>query len=163
MRVRKWLSGLALVGAWACEGRGPTDGADLQKGGPPDRIAVTASMRVLSFPGRGLQLEVSALLRNPTTSTFDIIVGGQCPLPVRIFPDPTGAPITSIDGMMVCPTGGPSFALAPGDTAVVTRMISPDTLATFSPGMYGINVAVTTSGSVVGAWAGAVQLPLGVP
>ena len=50
--------------------------------------------------------------------------------------------------------------LAPGDTAVLTRVLSADTLGSFAPGTYGVNVAVTTSTGLIGVWAGAVQLPL---
>ena len=161
MRVRKSVTWSLLIGAVACAERSPTDGSNFQKNPPPTRIVVSAATRVMNFPGRPPQLEVSAVLRNNTTASFEIIVGGACPLFVRIFPDPTGEPVTSVDNSMACPPTGPSFTLAPGDTSVVTRMISPDTLATFSPGMYGINVAVTTNASVIGGWAGAVRLPLG--
>ena len=61
---------------------------------------------------------------------------------------------------MACAPGGPTIALAPGDTAVLTRVLGADTLATFAPGTYGVNVAVTTTAAVIGVWGGAVQLPL---
>jgi hypothetical protein len=59
-----------------------------------------------------------------------------------------------------CPLSGPTLNLAPGDTTVLTRVFSADTLALFAAGTYGINVSVTTKAGLIGVWAGAVQLPL---
>jgi len=64
---------------------------------------------------------------------------------------------------MACPPDASMLELAPGDTAVLTRVLGADTLASFAPGTYGVNVAVTTSTGLIGVWAGAVQLPLASP
>jgi len=68
-----------------------------------------------------------------------------------------------VGGDKACAPGGPTLELAPGDTTVLTRVLGADTLASFAPGMYGVNVAVTTSTALIGVWAGAVQLPLAGP
>lgn len=105
-------------------------------------------------------LEVSASLRNATKVRIQVAVGAQCPLFVRLFPDPTGEPAGSLDASMACAPGGSILDLAPGDTTVVSRVLQQDTLSAFAPGTYGVNVAVTTTTGLLGAWAGAVQLPL---
>ena len=64
---------------------------------------------------------------------------------------------------MACAPGGSTLDLAPGDSTVVSRVLQADTLAAFAPGTYGVNVAVTTSTGLLGAWAGAVPLPLVAP
>ncbi len=61
---------------------------------------------------------------------------------------------------MACPPGGPTLALAPRDSAVLTHVLAPDTLATFPPGTYGVDAGVGTSTAFISVWAGAVQLPL---
>jgi hypothetical protein len=43
---------------------------------------------------------------------------------------------------------------------VLTRVFGADTLATFTPGTYGIDAAVSTTTVSSGIWVGAVQLPL---
>jgi hypothetical protein len=92
---------------------------------------------------------------------FQVAVGAQCPLFVQIFPDPTGEPSASASGSMACARGGPTLDLAPGDTAVLTRVLTAETLAAFAPGTYGVSVMVTATTQLIGAWGGAVQLPLG--
>ncbi len=54
----------------------------------------------------------------------------------------------------------PSLELAPGDSAVLTRVLRSESLAGFAPGTYGVNVAVTTPRYLIGTWAGAIRLPL---
>jgi len=66
----------------------------------------------------------------------------------------------SLDASMACPPGASTLELAPGETTVLTRVLDADTLASFAPGTYGVNVAVTTSTGLIGVWAGPVQLPL---
>jgi len=114
----------------------------------------------LSVASGAPNLEVSASLRNATKLRIGVAVGAQCPLFVRVFPDPTGEYADSLAASMACPPGASTLELAPGDTAVLTRVLSADTLASFAPGTYGVNVAVTTSTGLIGVWAGAVQLPL---
>jgi len=65
-----------------------------------------------------------------------------------------------LDASMACPPGASTLELAPGETTVLTRVLDADTLASFAPGTYGVNVAVTTSPGLIGVWAGRVQLPL---
>jgi len=140
----------------ACTDPAPTE---MNRLAPPT-LSVSAATRAVSVPNGSPNLEVSASLRNATRLRIRVAVGTQCPLFVRIFPDPTGEYAGSVDGSMACPPGASTLELAPGDTAVVTRVLGADTLASFAPGTYGVNVAVTTSTGLLGVWAGAVQLPL---
>jgi len=109
----------------------------------------------------GQDLEVSALLRNSTKSHILLVNVAKCPLFVRLFADPTGEPSGSLDGSMACASTAPTLDLAPGDTAILTRVLPADVLASFAAGRYGINVVVTTTTVVSGAWGGTVLLPLG--
>jgi hypothetical protein len=144
----------------ACATQAPT-GEDVGRTRlAPPTLSVTATSRALPVPGSASDLQVSALLRNLTTTHIQVFVGAQCPLFVRIFPDPTGEQMGSTAAADACPAGGPTLDLAPGDTAVLTRVIRADALASFAPGTYGINAAVTTNTYLIGVWAGAVQLPL---
>jgi hypothetical protein len=127
---------------------------------PPPTLSVSATTHVLSVASGAPDLEVSALLRNATLSRIRVAVGVQCPLFVRVFPDPTGEYAGSLDASMACPPGASTLELAPGETTVLTRVLAAATLASFAPGTYGVNVAVTTSTGLIGVWAGAVQLPL---
>ena len=106
------------------------------------------------------QLEVSASLRNTTTIHIKVAVGEQCPLFVHLFPDTTGEPAVSLNPSMACPPSAPTRDLAPGDTALLIRVLGGDSLASLAPGTYGVNIAVTTSTALIGTWGGAVQLPL---
>ena len=126
----------------------------------PRPLTVTASARVLSATGAGPSLEVSALLENRTTRHKQVVIGARCPLWVRLFPDPTGEMFESFDDSSLCRTRGPSLDIAPGHSATLTRVLRADTLTSFAPGTYGVNVAVTTNDGSIGAWAGTVQLPL---
>ena len=125
----------------------------------PPTLQVTGANRVVSAASVP-ELEVSALLRNATRVPIQVAVGAQCPLFVRLFPDSTGTPKGSLDPSMACAAGAATRALAPGDTAILSRIISSDSLAALAPGVYGINIAVTTSTALLGAWAGSVRLPL---
>lgn len=149
---------LVALGLMACTGSAPTQTQGLRT--LPPTLSVSATTDVISAAGGAPELEISALLRNETKVGFQVAVGAQCPLYVRLFPDPTGAYSDSLSASMACAPGGPTIALAPGDTAVLTRVLGADTLATFAPGTYGVNVAVTTTAAVIGVWGGAVQLPL---
>ena len=147
-----------LVALCACTGQGPTE---MNRLAPPT-LSVSASTRVLSVASGPPNLEVSATpRRNFVAFRSDAEtsrLGG--PLVIRVFPDPTGEYAGSLDASMACPPDASMLELAPGDTAVLTRVLGADTLASFAPGVYGVNVAVTTSTAVIGVWAGAVQLPL---
>jgi len=145
-----------VVTLCACTAQAPTE---MNRLAPPT-LSVSAATRVVSVASGAPNLEVSASLRNATLLRIRIALGTQCPLFVRIFPDPTGEYAASVNGSMACPPGASPLELAPGDTAVLTRVLGADTLASFAPGTYGVNVAVTTSTGLLGVWAGAVQLPL---
>jgi len=151
---------LVALGLLACTDRAPTENNYEMRRTAPPTLSVSATTRVLPVAGGAPDLEISASLRNSTVSHIQVAVGAQCPLFVRIFPDPTGEYSGSLDLSMACAQGGPILDLAPGDTAVLTRVLRADTLASFAPGTYGINVAVTTITDLIGVWAGAVQLPL---
>ena len=129
----------------------------------PRPLTVTASTRVLSATGAGPSLEVSALLENRTTRHKQVVIGARCPLWVRLFPAPTGEMSGSFDDSSLCRTRGPSLDIAPGHSATLTRVLRADTLTSFAPGTYGVNVAVTTNDGWIGVWAGTVQLPLKSP
>src|SRR5882762_4427318 len=145
-----------LVALGACTGRGPTE---MNRLAPPT-VSVSASTRAVSVASGAPNLEVSASLRNATKLRIGVAVGAQCPLFVRVFPDPTGEYAGSLDASVACPPNVSMLELAPGDTTVLTRVLGSDTLASFAPGTYGVNVAVTTTTGLIGVWAGAVQLPL---
>jgi hypothetical protein len=42
----------------------------------------------------------------------------------------------------------------------LTRAYPADSLVSFAPGMYGINVQITTSVYLTAIWAGAIRLPI---
>ena len=153
--MRKALRVLPVSIAAACSGQGVTNLHSLA----PPTLQVTGTSRVVSSPTVP-DLEVSALLHNTTRVRIQVAVGAQCPLFVRLFPDASGQPLGSLDPSMACAPGGSSLDLAPGDSAVLTRIIPGDSLTAFASGTYGVNIAVTTSTGLLGAWAGAVQLPL---
>ena len=147
------LSILVIVGA--CNSQGVTEVNRL----PPPTLQVTGTSTVVSGAS-GPDLQVSAALRNATKVRIQVAVGAQCPLFVQLFSDPSGQPIGSLDASTGCAPGGSTLDLAPGDTATLTRLIHGDSLTAFSPGTYGVNIAVTTSTGLLGAWGGSVQLPL---
>lgn len=59
-----------------------------------------------------------------------------------------------------CAMQGTATNLAPGDSVVLTRILSTADLTQYSAGQYGVNVTVGTPTYTIGAWAGAVKLPL---
>jgi hypothetical protein len=156
MRNRFCLLGIVVL--LGCESS-PTG---IQRSLPPPTLSVTATAAVTLDTSGVPSLGISTLLLNNTDVRIDVRVGDTCPLFVRLFLNPTGQPSGHLDGSMACDHKGPTLSILPGDQSVLTRVLHADTLETFEPGMYGINVAVTTSTAVVGAWAGSVQLPLAV-
>jgi len=128
----------------------------------PPTLQVAGASQVVSSAS-GPVLQVSASLRNATRTHIQLAIGAQCPLFVRLVPDSSGAPMGSLDQSMACPSGSPTRDLAPGDTATLIRVLSGDSLTGIAPGRYGLNIAVTTSTALIGAWAGTVTLPLVVP
>jgi len=157
--MRKTVICFAALSFVACSSEPTGNGAGLRL--PPPTLSVAASSRPIPNMRGGQDLEVSALLRNSTQSHILLVNGAQCPLFVRLFADPTGEPSGSLDGSMACASRGPTLDLAPGDTVALTRTLPADILASFAPGKYGINVVVTTTTVVTGAWGGTVLLPLG--
>jgi hypothetical protein len=156
--MRNEVKVLVTLGLLACTGRAPTENG--YKRTAPPTLTVTATTRVLPVASGAPDLEISASLRNSTSSHIQVAVGAQCPLFVQIFPDPTGEQSGSINLSMACAQGGPTLDLAPGDTAVLTRVFRAVTLASFAAGTYGVNVAITSTTGLMGVWAGAVHLPL---
>lgn len=154
--MRHAIQLLVALALFACTGQGPTE---MNRLAPPT-LSVSATTRVLPVASGAPDLEVSASLRNATRTRLWVALGAQCPLFVRVFPDPTGEFAGSLDASMACPPGASTLELAPGDSTVLTRVLGADSLASFAPGNYGVNVAVTTSTGLIGVWAGAVQLPL---
>jgi hypothetical protein len=155
--MRKFAAMLAVLCALSCKSNGPTV-ADNRVA--PPMLSVSATSRALSVADSGSELVVSALLRNGTSAQIRVSVGAVCPLFVRIFSDQTGASEGSLDSSMGCSLGGPTLDLAPGDTAVLSRVIGAAELSSYLPGTYGINVVVTTDPGLIGVWAGAIVLPL---
>jgi hypothetical protein len=127
---------------------------------PPPTVSVSASTLVLHPAGSPPALRVSALVRNETSEPLQVAVGPACPLFVRVFPDSTGEYQASVDASMACATGTPTLLLAPGDSTVLTRLLTAADLALYGPGTYGVNVVVTTSTAIIGVWGGAIALPL---
>ena len=154
--VRNAIRLLVAIELLACTGQAPTQMNRLS----PPTLSISATTQVLSVAGGAPDLEVSASLRNAAQSRIRVAVGAQCPLFVRVFPDPRGEYAGSLDASTACPPGASTLELAPGETTVLTRVLDADTLASFAPGTYGVNVAVTTSPGLIGVWAGPVQLPL---
>jgi hypothetical protein len=128
----------------------------------PPTPNLSSKIRVLPVAGGAPSLEVSVSLMNGTSTSFVVL---QCPLVIHFSPYPPGSYSTS--GSDQCPSGAPARPLTPGDTSVITRVLSADTLASFAPGQYRVAVSVTfhvvnrTDGNTVaGNSAGIVQLPL---
>lgn len=122
----------------------------------PPTPRVSASNGVVSTSA-GLSLEVTTLVTNPTAVVFKVNAGAQCPA-IRIFSDPSGEAQT-LAGPSPCPPAA-TVDLAPGDTIILKRVVPPDSLSSYSPGLYGVGVQVVTDRVVMGAWAGTVTLPL---
>jgi hypothetical protein len=158
--MRNMLMGFFALFLFGCSSKSPTENDGRLTVAPPT-LSVAATSRPVSNVGGGQDLEVSAVLRNSTKSHILLVNGAQCPLFVRLFPDPKGESSGSLDPSMGCPSGGPTIDLAPGDTRLLTHTLPAAALASFAPGQYGINVAVTTTTDLMGTWGGTVLLPLG--
>jgi len=156
---------VVLVGAAlafvACSGPDSTSCRGCLTLGPPEP-SLSARIRVLPVAGRSPDLQVSTWLVNGTSTTF-VVLG--CPLVIRFSPYPPGSYGASASD--ACPSGTPASNLLPGDSSMMTRVLTADTLASFAPGQYRVAVNVTfrevsrTDGnSVAGLSAGIIQLPL---
>ena len=157
--MRNMVTGFVVLSFLACSSKAPTENETGLRLAPP-ALSITATSRPIPNARGGQDLEVSALLRNSTKSHILLVNGAQCPLFVRLFPDPTGEQVGSLDPSMGCKSAGPTLDLAPGATATLTRVFPADTLASFAAGKYGINAVVTTTTGVSGVWGGTVLLPL---
>jgi hypothetical protein len=157
--MREVFCSVALIVLAACSGDS-LSAVDTQNRLPPPVPRIDASSRVTSDAGGVPVLEVSAILRNPTTTVFKVATGPNCPLFVQLYPAPTGQYVGQLNGSMACSPSSPTFDLAPNDSVILTRTFRSDSLATYAPGNYGINVAVTTTTAVIGKMAGNVILPL---
>ena len=156
MRVLRFLVPTAAL--LACSSPAPTESHSQLTTAPPT-LSVAASTRVVRSSGQPA-LEVAATLRNATTTHIRVASGAACPLAVRLFSDPTGQAQGTLDASTACTAASPSLDLAPGDSAMVTHVVPADSLASLGSGVYGVNVAVTTTTAVIGVWAGTVTLPL---
>jgi hypothetical protein len=138
-----------------CQADGPTG-----FGIGPAMPTVSAATRIVS--GTSLSLEVSAIVRNPTRSHILVVNGPDCPLFVRIFPDSSAEEQVASSPTVSCAISRtpPLVDLSPGGSMQIRRVIPGDSLAAFSSGTYGVYVAVEIVNAFVGAWAGAIQLPL---
>lgn len=157
--MRRSMGVLIVLASLSCKGESPTQSNNL--GPAPPSLYPTATSFAVAVPGGASELEVSVTLHNYTATHLQAVVSSSCPFAVRFFPDSSGA--YEYIGVVGCPAGGSKLDVAPGDSAVLTRMFGADTLATFAPGNYGINILVGTVSGWIGAWAGAIQLPLEPP
>ena len=106
--MRKFAAMLVVLCTLSCKSNGPT--ATDNRVAPP-LLSVSATSRARAVAGSASELEVSALLRNGTSTQIRVSVGAA-------------------------------------------------ELSSYLPGMYGINVVVTTNPGLIGVWAGAIVLPL---
>lgn len=157
--MRRSIAVLIVLCSLACKGGSPTQDYGLRTA--PPTLYPTATSIAVAVPGGAVALAVSVTLHNYTTTHLQAVVSSSCPFAVRFFPDSSGA--YEYIGVVGCPSGGSELDIAPGDSAVLTRMFSVDSLATLARGTYGVNILVGTATGSVGAWAGAIQLPLVLP
>jgi hypothetical protein len=156
--MRRSIGALVVLCTLACKGESPTDnGLRLA----PPTLDVAAWTFAEGVVGDPLDLWVSVALHNHTTTHLQAVVSDACPFAVRIFPDSSGT--QPYIGVVGCPPGGAELDIAPGDSAILTRKFPADTLATFAPGTYSVNVLVGTVHGSIGMWAGTVPLPFPFP
>lgn len=152
--MRNCMRLLAALGAMACSSQAPTFNDRMA----PPSLSVNASSNAVTDAGGASALQITVSVRNQTTSHLGAVISSSCPFAVKFFPDSTGA--YAYNGVVACPAGGSTLDLAPGDSVVLTRVFSADSLASFASGTYGINVLVSTNGGFIGVWGGVIQLPL---
>jgi hypothetical protein len=161
--MRKIMLSMIALGSLACRGDTVTNVQCCELRLPPPTVTVRATSRPILNADSLAELEVSAVVSNRTSVHLNVAVGVQCPLGVRIFPDPTGAQMSEVSESMACPSGGPTVDLGPSDSLTLTHVVHADSLSLFAPGAYGLSVVLRSSTAIIGVWAGAVQLPLGRP
>ena len=151
-------SGLSLVLSCGT----PDVATGLKKSLPPTPVDLAVTAHAVNGPD-GVDLVVTAVVRNATRSSATIFTGASCAPFVSLFSNPSGEYQSHLSPAMQCPVGSPSVALAPGDSiALVNRLLARD-LAQYSPGTYGIDVAITTGTELTGRSAGNIDLPLRAP
>ena len=151
MRNVLLLTALAIAG---CSSKAPTENLRLA----PPTLLVNATTKIVTAASGVPALQIAVSLRNQTSVHLGATINSSCPFAVRFFPDSSGA--YAYIGVVACPAGGSTLDVAPGDSVVLTRLFSADSLATLASGTYGINVLVGTNTGSIGVWGGAIQLPL---
>lgn len=151
--MRSSMLVLVTLSLLACKSEAPTQPSVNIDTPRIQDVSISPSMRVVWDADGALALEVSAFLRNVVKVPVQV---ARCPLPVEIVPQGGGFGGGPEEG---CPTQD----LAPGDTTTLTRVFGADTLASFAPGTYAVEVDVTTSLAWHGDPVGTIQLPLTSP
>ena len=143
------------TGANACS-REPTQAEDRL---PPPSLYLTGTNRVVIAGDADTSLEVAAHVYNPTSVHLGVHTGADCPLAVSLIPDSTAEYMVNI-GVEDCPSTAQTIDVAPGDSITLVRVLHASALSSYAQGVYGINVGIASSNALIGAWAGAVRLPL---
>jgi hypothetical protein len=125
---------LAALSVLACDRPDSMSCGFCLRTGPPSP-SLSAKIRVLPVAGGSPNLQVLASLVNGTSTSFVVL---QCPLFIGFSSYPPG----SYGAGAECSSGAPKRQLNPGDTAVMTRVLGAETLASFGPGQYRVAVGV---------------------
>jgi hypothetical protein len=151
MGIRRSIGASVVLFTLACNGASPT-----QRSLAPPAFSPTAKFAVADAGGVP-DLKVSVTLYNRTAVHLQAVESSSCPFAVGIAPYPGTATYTGVFG---CAAGGAQLDVVPGDSAVLTGLIGADTLRTFAPGTYQVNILVGTNSGGMSLWAGTIQLPL---
>jgi len=84
----------------------------------------------------------------------------QCTPRVELYATTNGQQIGAVSGSMACPAGSSVLDLAPGDSTMQSHLLSADTLATFAPGEWSVEVVLTSTNRVTSYPVGVFTLPL---
>ena len=146
---------LVTLSALACKADTTTGCAGCELRTAPPEPIFSAKIRAVPVAGGRPNLQAFAsLVGNSTT-----FIVQQCQLPIALSPYPPG----SYGAGAAC--SGMTYQLNPGDTLVMTRVLTPVDLASYAPGQWRVAVSVTYQAvggvsSTAGLSAGIVQLPL---
>ena len=132
-------------------------GTNNMTNGAGPALTVVVGTHVAADANGAAVLQVAASFKNATT--VHILLGG-CPLFVQLIPDPSGVGIGNLDASMACPAGSPTLDMAPGDSTVQLTELTAAMLASYAPGTYSLNTAVTSSTGLYGPPVIEVSLPL---
>jgi len=128
----------------------------------PPMPGLSGRIRVVAGEGQPPGLQVLVFLVNRTPSPLALL---HCPMVVRLAPFPPGSLDTG--HLPKCESSAARERLFPGDSTVITRVLTADSLALFGPGQYFVGAILTyaeISGTddywVVGVPSGVIQLPL---